>query len=63
MLFAAIGQCICMAVLSGTVKNGGYAAGIVSAIMLFLFDFFFAVGLLAIPWLCEFLPILSFNSL
>ncbi|KAK3179146.1 hypothetical protein K4F52_009392 [Lecanicillium sp. MT-2017a] len=59
MLFAAIGQCVCMAVLSGTVKNGGYAAGIVSAVMLFLFDFFFAVGLLAIPWLlpAEYAPL------
>lgn len=51
MLFAASGQCVCMAILAGTVSDGGKAAGIVAAVMLFLFNFFFAVGLLAIPWL------------
>lgn len=54
MLFAAGGQCACMAILAGTVSNGGKAAGIVAVIMLFLFNFFFAVGLLAIPWLREY---------
>lgn len=51
MLFAAAGQCACMAILAGTVSDGGAAAGIVATVMLFLFNFFFAVGLLAIPWL------------
>jgi predicted MFS family arabinose efflux permease len=51
MLFAVVGQGACMAVLAGTVSNGGHAAGIVAVVMLFLFNFFFAVGLLAIPWL------------
>lgn len=51
MLFAASGQCACMAVLAGTVSDGGTAAGIVASVTLFLFNFFFAVGLLAIPWL------------
>lgn len=51
MLFAAAGQCVCMAVLAGTVSNGSMPAGIVATVMLFLFNFFFAVGLLAIPWL------------
>lgn len=51
MLFAAAGQCACMAILAGTVSNGSRAAGIVAIVMLFLFNFFFAVGLLAIPWL------------
>lgn len=51
MLFAAGGQCVCMAVLAGTVANGTKPAGIVAIVMLFLFNFFFAVGLLAIPWL------------
>lgn len=51
MLFAAAGQCVCMAVLAGTVSNGSRPAGIVATVMLFLFNFFFAVGLLAIPWL------------
>lgn len=51
MLFAAGGQCACMAILAGTVQDGSRAAGIVAIIMLFLFNFFFAVGLLAIPWL------------
>lgn len=51
MLFAAGGQCACMAILAGTVYDGGHAAGIVSTVMLFLFNFFFGVGLLAVPWL------------
>jgi hypothetical protein len=55
MLFAAGGQCACMGILAGTVSNGGKAAGIVAIIMLFLFNFFFAVGLLAIPWLRKYL--------
>lgn len=54
MLFAAAGQCVCMAVLAGTVSNGGKSAGIVAIVMLFLFNFFFAIGLLAIPWLRKF---------
>ncbi|KAE8371242.1 hypothetical protein BDV26DRAFT_286933 [Aspergillus bertholletiae] len=51
MLFAVIGQCACMAILAGTVWDGSHAAGLVATVMLFLFNFFFAVGLLAIPWL------------
>lgn len=57
MLFAATGQCACMAILAGTVSDGGMAAGIVAVVMLFFFNFFFAVGLLAIPWLCECFPV------
>ncbi|KAI5797750.1 general substrate transporter [Geopyxis carbonaria] len=59
MLFAAAGQCACMAILAGTVANGSAAAGIVAAVMLFAFNFFFAVGLLAIPWLlpAEYAPL------
>lgn len=53
MLFAVTGQCACMAVLAGTVSNGSTSAGIGATVMLFLFNFFFAVGLLAIPWLCK----------
>ncbi|KAK2781292.1 hypothetical protein FQN53_000636 [Emmonsiellopsis sp. PD_33] len=51
MLFAVAGQGACMAVLSGTIANGSKSAGIVAIAMLFLFDFFFSVGMLAIPWL------------
>ncbi|KAJ5710580.1 hypothetical protein N7488_004736 [Penicillium malachiteum] len=51
MMFAVVGQGCCMAVLAGTVWNGGHAAGLVATVMLFLFNFFFGVGLLAIPWL------------
>lgn len=58
MLFAAAGQCVCMAILAGTVSNGSAPAGIVATIMLFLFNFFFAVGLLAIPWLRKLLTCL-----
>ncbi|KAJ5437888.1 uncharacterized protein N7458_008886 [Penicillium daleae] len=51
MMFAVTGQRACMAILAGTVWNGGHAAGLVATVMLFMFNFFFAVGLLAIPWL------------
>lgn len=51
MLFAVIGQASCMAVLAGTTSVSFKGTGIVAATMLFLFNFFFAVGLLAIPWL------------
>ena len=54
MLFACAGQGACMAVLAGTVHNGSEKAGIAAIVMLFLFNFFFAVGLLAIPWLRKF---------
>ena len=37
MLFAATGQCACMAVLAGTTSVDHYATGIVAATMLFLF--------------------------
>lgn len=53
-MFAVIGQGCCMAILAGTVWDGGHAAGLVATVMLFLFNFFFGVGLLAIPWLCMF---------
>ncbi|KAJ9634208.1 hypothetical protein H2199_009092 [Coniosporium tulheliwenetii] len=59
MLFACAGQAACMAVLAITVSNGSKPAGYVAIIMLFLFNFFFAVGLLAIPWLlpAEYAPL------
>ncbi|KAF4976986.1 hypothetical protein FZEAL_6424 [Fusarium zealandicum] len=59
MLFAAAGQCGCMAVLAGCVSDGRTAPGVVAIVMLFLFNFFFAVGLLAIPWLlpAEYAPL------
>ncbi|KAI9035882.1 sugar transporter [Aspergillus affinis] len=59
MLFAAAGQCACMAILAGTVWDGSHASGLVATVMLFLFNFFFGVGLLAIPWLlpAEYAPL------
>lgn len=59
MLFACTGQACCMAILAGTVWSGNFASGIVAIIMLFLFNFFFAIGLLAIPWLlpAEYAPL------
>ncbi|KAK6369478.1 hypothetical protein LTS17_009384 [Exophiala oligosperma] len=59
MLFACIGQACCMAILAGTVSDGSFVAGIVAIVMLFLFNFFFAIGLLAIPWLlpAEYAPL------
>jgi len=55
MLFAAAGQCACMAILAGTVYDGGRSAGIVATVMLFLFNFFFGIGLLGVAWLCKFI--------
>ncbi|KAF7193830.1 Sugar transporter STL1 [Pseudocercospora fuligena] len=59
MLFACTGQACCMAILAGTVYANDTAPGIVATVMLFLFNFFFAVGLLAIPWLlpAEYAPL------
>ncbi|KAI0199870.1 hexose carrier protein [Astrocystis sublimbata] len=59
MLFAAAGQAGCMLVLAATVAHGSKAAGVVAVVVLFLFNFFFAVGLLAIPWLlpAEYAPL------
>ncbi|KAL4922365.1 general substrate transporter [Aspergillus aurantiobrunneus] len=59
MLFAGGGQCACMAILAGTVYDAGFSAGIVATVMLFLFNFFFGVGLLAVPWLlpAEYAPL------
>ncbi len=59
MMFAAAGQGMCMAVLAGTVSNGSKSAGIVAIVMLFLFNFFFSIGMLAIPWLwpAEYAPL------
>ncbi|PPJ59199.1 hypothetical protein CBER1_03038 [Cercospora berteroae] len=59
MLFACTAQACCMAILAGTVWDGSTSSGIVATIMLFLFNFFFAVGLLAIPWLlpAEYAPL------
>lgn len=51
MLFACAGQAACMAVLAGTVADGSKPCGIAAIVMLFLFNFFFAVGMLAVPWL------------
>lgn len=52
LLASAVGQFICMAVLAGTTKEiGNKAAGIAASAMLFLFNFFFSLGFLAIPWL------------
>ena len=52
LMFATAGQACTMAVLAGcTSVPGNTAAGIVAAVMLFVFNFFFAVGLLSIPWL------------
>jgi len=52
MIFGAIGQSLSMVILAATTaypKNKG--AQIVAAIMLFVFNTFFAVGWLGIPWL------------
>lgn len=40
-----------MAILAGTVYDGGHDAGLVATVMLFLFNFFFGIGLLGVAWL------------
>ncbi|KIY64080.1 general substrate transporter [Cylindrobasidium torrendii FP15055 ss-10] len=52
MIFGASGQCICMILLAAMTEDvGNKAKGIVAAVCLFAFNFFFSVGWLAIPWL------------
>ena len=59
MFFACGGQAACMAILAGTVSDGSKTCGLVAIVMLFLFNFFFAVGFLAVPWLlpAEYAPL------
>ncbi|KAK7051554.1 hypothetical protein VNI00_004533 [Paramarasmius palmivorus] len=52
MLFGAVGMSICMALLAAmTEDTENFAKGVVASVCLFLFNFFFSVGWLAIPWL------------
>lgn len=51
LMWGAFGQAMTMMVLAITVHDGGYAAGIVGAAMLFLFNTIFAQGWLTCPWL------------
>ncbi|KAJ9494348.1 hypothetical protein LTR99_000004 [Exophiala xenobiotica] len=51
LMVGALGQCLTMAILAITVHNGNYAAGIVGAAMLFLFNTIFAQAWLTAPWL------------
>ncbi|EIW72337.1 hypothetical protein TREMEDRAFT_21790, partial [Tremella mesenterica DSM 1558] len=52
MLFAAIGQCLTMAVLAGTIAYpNSKGAGYVATVMLFVFNTFFAIGFDGIPFL------------
>lgn len=51
MLFSATGQCITMVLLAvlGSISNS--PANIVSAVLLFVFNSFFAIGWLGMTWL------------
>jgi len=51
MLFGAVGQCLTMVLLAvlGSVKGSG--AQVVSSVLLFVFNSFFAVGWLGMTWL------------
>ena len=51
MLFGAVGQCLTMVLLAvlGSVDNP--ATQIVSAVLLFVFNSFFAIGWLGMTWL------------
>ena len=50
MLFGAVGQACCMAILAGTTAHLSYGTGIIAALMLFLFNTFFAIGWLGMTW-------------
>ncbi|KAF9265001.1 general substrate transporter [Marasmius fiardii PR-910] len=53
MLFGAVGQCLTMVLLAilGSLPKSNNAAQIVSAVLLFVFNSFFAVGWLGMTWL------------
>lgn len=51
LMWGAFGQAMTMMILAITVHDGGYAAGVVGAAMLFLFNTIFAQGWLTCPWL------------
>ncbi|KAG7087306.1 hypothetical protein E1B28_013284 [Marasmius oreades] len=53
MLFGAIGQCLTMVLLAilGSLPKSNNGAQIVSAVLLFVFNSFFAVGWLGMTWL------------
>lgn len=64
MLFGATGQCLTMVLLAvlGSINNS--AARVVSAVLLFVFNSFFAVGWLGMTWLyVRFYSALSLISL
>lgn len=51
MLFiSSAGEIISMAVLAGCTYNGSHTAGIVSVVMIFLYNSFYAFGWLTIPF-------------
>lgn len=50
MLFGAVGQALCMAVLAISGSFGNKAAGWVSVVFLFLFNTVFAIGWLGMTW-------------
>ncbi|KAL0066290.1 hypothetical protein AAF712_006721 [Marasmius tenuissimus] len=53
MLFGAVGQCLTMVLLAilGSLPKSNNAAQIVSAVLLFVFNSFFAIGWLGMTWL------------
>lgn len=51
LMAGALGQALTMMVLAITVNSGTYAAGVVGAAMLFLFNTIFAQAWLTAPWL------------
>lgn len=60
LLFGAAGQTITMAILAAmTADPGNKAKGYVAAVMLFVFNFFFACAFCPIPWLApvEYAPL------
>lgn len=51
MLFGAVGQCLTMVLLAVLGSLEGSGAQVVSSVLLFVFNSFFAVGWLGMTWL------------
>lgn len=51
MIFGAVGQCITMVLLAVLGSVRGTGAQVVSSVLLFVFNSFFAIGWLGMTWL------------
>lgn len=51
MIWSVAGQAVCMALMAGGTSRTAHGPGIVATTGIFFFSFFFASGLLSVPWL------------